>query len=73
MRKSFREEVAFELDLKGCLDLDMYGFTDESTVGADMAVRNLSVYGEQWTLILGWCIFAILSIWFSTKARGMFT
>lgn len=43
MRKSFREEVAFELDLKGCLDLDMYGFTDESTVGADMAVRNLSV------------------------------
>lgn len=43
MRKSFREEVAFELYLKGCLDLDMYRFTDESTVGADMAVRNLIV------------------------------
>lgn len=44
IRKGFREEVAFELDLEGCLDLDTYGFTGESTVGADMAVRNLKVY-----------------------------
>lgn len=39
--KGSREEVAFELDLEGCLALDIYGFTGESTVRADTAIRNL--------------------------------